>query len=151
MLPELLQANGVLRGPRTRKDKLGNAMLRLVANLGSSIRLPAGLSRASDGVTVAPAISPDQEGPGDDATMRTFDVDHNQVAQTKPPGVADQRTGDPLGAPQRPVHGHGGPMDAPGLTTELPPMLHCAPDYLADPDCGKLSVAVLAALERLPL
>lgn len=46
---------------------------------------------------------------------------------------------------------HGGPVDALGLTVELPLMPHCAPDYPADPDCGKLSAVVLVALERLPL
>lgn len=60
---ELLQANGVVKGPQTRKDKLHNAVLRLVANPSLSIRLPAGLSHASNGVAVALAISPDKEGP----------------------------------------------------------------------------------------
>ena len=150
-LRDLLRANGVELAPQARKATLRAAVLRLVADPGSTIRLPDGLSRASDGVAGAPAFSPDPEGPGDDAALRTSDAGEGRAAPTKPPGGADHHTRAPPDVLQRPVNGPGRPAAAPGLTAELPPMPHCASDYPADPDHRKLSAAVLAALEDLPL
>ena len=150
-LRDLLLANGVMTGPRTRKNKLCDAVLRLVANPGSSIRLPAGLSRASEGVPVPPAISHDAVGPGEAAPTRTHDDEPRRAALTSQPAGANPRNGEPNGAPPCPLRAHGASVDASGLAAELPAMPHRAPAYPADPDCGKLSAAVRAAMEGLPL
>ena len=150
-LRELLRANDVVMKPRTRKAKLRNAVLNLVAEPGSTVRLPDGLYRASDGVAVAPAFSPNAEDPGDDAPMRTLDDAQGRSSHVRRPARTDQSTGEPSGAQHRPSRCHGAPGAASGHAAELPSMPHQAPAYPADPDSGKLSAAVIAALERLPL
>ena len=149
-LRELLRANGVETAPRARKEQLRKAVLHLVADPGSTIRLPAGLCRASDGVPVGPALSPNAEGPGDEAPRRTMDDAQRRSLHVRRPAGPEQGTGEPRGAPHRPSRGHGATGDASGRAAELPAMPHQAPAYTADPDVGKLSAAVLAALERLP-
>ena len=150
-LRELLRANDVVMKPRTRKAKLRNAVLNLVAEPGSTVRLPDGLCRASDGVPVAPAFSPNAEDPGDDAPMRTLDDAQGRSSHVRRPARTDPSTDDPSGAQHRPSRCHGAPGAASGHAAELPSMPHQAPAYPADPDSGKLSEAVIAALERLPL
>ena len=150
-LRELLRANDVVMKPRTRKAKLRNAVLNLVAEPGSTVRLPDGLCRASEGVPVDPAISHDEGGLGDAAPRRTHDDAPGRAAHNSQPAGADRSNGSPNGGPQCPLRAHGAPLAAPGLAAELPAMPHCAPAYPADPDCGKLSAAVIAALEGLPL
>ena len=149
-LRELLRANGVETAPRARKKKLRSAVLRLVADPGSTIRLPDGLCRTSNGVPVAPALSPNADGTSDDAPCRTMDDAQRRSLHVRRPAGPDQGTGEPRGAPHRPSRGHGATGDASGRAAELPAMPHQAPAYTADPDVGKLSAAVLAALERLP-
>ena len=149
-LRELLRANGVVPRPRTRKKALRATALRLVAIEGAIIRLPAGLSRASDGVAVSPAFPPDAEKTGDDVTRRALGNNQGRTEHDHLSAGADQRAGNPSGAPRCPLHDHGAPGDASTRALELPPMPHRAPAYPADPDTGKLSAAVIAALEGLP-
>ena len=149
-LRELLRANGVETAPRARKEQLRNAVLRLVTEPGSTIRLPDGLRRASDGVTVAPAISPSADSPDDEAPSRTLDDAQRRPLRVRRPAGADHGAGASRGEPHRPSRAHGATGDAAGRAAELPAMPHHAPEYTADPDVGKLSAAVLAALERLP-
>ena len=149
-LRELLRANGVVPRPRTRKKALRATALRLVAIEGAIIRLPAGLSRASDGVAVSPAFPPDEEKTGDDVTRRALGNNQGRTEHDHLSAGADQRAGNPSGAPRCPLHAHGAPGDASTRAPELPPMPHRAPAYPADPDSGKLSAAVIAALEGLP-
>ena len=98
-LRELLRANGVKSAPRARKETLCRAVLRLVADPGSTIRLPDGLCRASDGVPVAPATSPNAEGTGDEAQCRTPDAAQGRSLHVRRSAGPDQGTGDPSDIP----------------------------------------------------